>query len=109
AVADGVEELVRVPARSQWSGLGLAVADDGCDDQVGIVERGAEGMRERITQFAALVDRTGRFRRYVAGDSARKGKLLEQPLHALLVLGNVRVDLAVRPLQVGISHQARPA
>ena len=44
AVAGRVEELVAVPARGQRAGLGLAVADDAGDDQVGVVERGAEGV-----------------------------------------------------------------
>ncbi len=56
AVADRVEELVAVPAGGQRAGLGLAVADDAGDDQVGIVERGAEGVRERVTELAAFVD-----------------------------------------------------
>ena len=45
AVACRVEELVRVPARGQRPGLGLAVADDAGDEQVGVVERGAVGVR----------------------------------------------------------------
>ena len=38
AVAHRVEELVRVPRRRERPGLGLAVADDAGDDQVGVVE-----------------------------------------------------------------------
>ena len=49
----------------------------------GIVEYRAIGVQQRVTQFAAFVDGAGRFRRGVAGNSARKRKLLEQPLHAL--------------------------
>ena len=41
-----VQELVGMPARRQRSGLRLAVADDAGDDQVGIVEGGAVGVRE---------------------------------------------------------------
>jgi hypothetical protein len=36
AVVDRVEELVGVPARRQRTGLGLAVADDARDDEVGL-------------------------------------------------------------------------
>ncbi len=46
AVGRRVLELVRVPARRERAGLGLTVADDAGDDQVGVVERGAEGVRE---------------------------------------------------------------
>ena len=41
AVVDRVEELVRLPARGQRAGLGLAVADDAAHDQIRVVERGA--------------------------------------------------------------------
>ena len=41
AVADRVEELVRVPRRRQRPGLGLAVADHAGDDQIRVVEGGA--------------------------------------------------------------------
>jgi hypothetical protein len=46
AVGRRVEELVAVPAGGERAGLGLAVADDAGDDQVGIVERRAEGVAE---------------------------------------------------------------
>ena len=72
AVGRRVEELVRVPARRQRAGLRLAVADDAGDDQIGIVERRAVGVRQRIAQLAALVDRAGRLRRDVARDAARE-------------------------------------
>ena len=50
AVGDRIEELVRVPARRERTGLGLAVADDAGDEQIGIVERGAVGVRERSSR-----------------------------------------------------------
>ena len=74
---------MRVPARGQRAGLGLAVADHAGHQQAGIVERRAEGVRERVAQLAPFVDRAGRLRGHVAGDSAGKGELREQPLHAL--------------------------
>ncbi len=83
AVMDGVEELVRVPAGRQRPGLGLAIADDTRDDQAGIVERGAVGVHEGVTELTALVDRSRRFRRHVARDSAGEGELAEQPAHAV--------------------------
>ena len=96
-----------MPARGQRPGLGLAVADDAGDDQVGVVERRAVGVRERVAELAALVDRAGRLRRHVAGDAARERELGEEPLHALLVLRDVRVDLAVGAFEIGVGHQAR--
>jgi hypothetical protein len=109
AVVDRVEELVRMPARRQRTGLRLAVADHAGDDQIRIVEGRAEGMRQRIAQLAALVDRPRRVRRDMAGDAAGKGELLEQPLHPVLIPGDVRIDLAVGAFQVGVRHHRRPA
>ena len=109
AVAGRVQELVAVPARRERSGLGLAVADDARHDQVGIVEGRAEGVRERVAELAAFVDRAGRLGSHVAGDAAREAELLEQPPHPLLVLADVRIDLAVGPFEVGVRDQRRAA
>ena len=109
AVADRVEELVAVPAGGQRSRLGLAVADDAGDDQVGVVEGGPVGMRQGIAQLTPFVDGAGRFRSDVAGNAAGERELGEEPLHARLVLADVGIDLAVRPFEVGVGHQRRPA
>src|SRR5260370_23576217 len=66
-------------------------------------------MRKRVAEFAALVYRTRCFRGNMAGNSARKGELQEQPLHPFLVLRDLRIKLAVAPLQPGIRHQRRAA
>jgi hypothetical protein len=108
-VAGGVEELVAVPAGGERAGLRLAVADNAGDDQVRVVERGAVGVRERIPEFAALVDAARRLRRDVAGNPAGEAELLEQPLHPLRVLTDVRVELAVGAFEVGVGDQRRPA
>ena len=81
-----IEELVRVPARCERLRLRLAVADDAGDEQVGVIERGTIGVRQRIPELAALVNRPGRLRRHVARNAARERELLEQPLHPALVL-----------------------
>ena len=109
AVGHGAEELVRVPARRQRPRLRLAVADDAGDDQVGIVEGGAVRVRDGVAELAALVHRPGGLRRHVAGNAAREGELGEQALHALLVLGDVRVHLAVGAFEVGVGDQAGSA
>src|SRR5690348_18268438 len=43
----------------------------------------------------------------MTGNPTRERKLLKQPLHALLVLWNVRIQLRVRAFQVGIGDHAR--
>ena len=109
AVLGGVGELVGMPARGQRPGLGLAVADDRCDEQVRVVERGAVGVRERVAELAALVDRARRLRSDVRRDAAGEGELPEQPPHALDVLGDVGVDLRIRAVEVGVGDQAGTA
>ncbi len=109
AVALGIQELVRVPTRCQRPGLGLAIADHACDDEIRVVECRAIRMRQRIAQFAAFVNRPGRFGGDVTGDAARKRKLLEQPVHSLLVLRYIGIDLAVGSLEVGVRDERRPA
>ena len=98
-----------MPARRQRAGLGLAVADDAADEQVGVVERGAVGVRERVAELAALVDRAGRLGRDVRRDAARERELPEQLAQALLVAADVGIDLAVGALEVGVGDRGRAA
>src|SRR5216117_3763225 len=97
-----------MPTGGERAGLGFAVADDASNEQVRIVERRAESVRQSVTQFAALVNRTRRFRRDVTGNAAGEGELLEQPLHPVLVLGDVGIDFAVGPLQPGVATNPGP-
>src|SRR5580704_11295903 len=60
-------------------------------------------MTERIAQLSTLVNRARTFRRRVTWDTARKGELKEQFAQASLVLTDVRVDLAVSTLKVGMA------
>ena len=108
-VVGRVEELVGVPAGGERPGLGLPVADHARDGQVGVVERGAERMRECVAELAALVDRSRHFGRDVARDPSRERELLEQPAQTLLVGGHVGIDLAVAALEIGVSDDRRPA
>jgi hypothetical protein len=61
-VARRVDELVRVPARGEWAGFGLAVADHAERQEVGIVVDRAVGMHQRVAKLSAFVDRAGRLR-----------------------------------------------
>ena len=109
AVAARVEELVRVPARGERPGLGLAVADDAGDEQVGVVERGAEGVHERVAELAALVDRARRLRGGVARDPAGEGELAEELAETVLARADAGEELAVGALQVRVRDIRRPA
>ena len=109
AVADRIEELVRVPARRERTGLGFAVADDARDDEIGIVERGAERVPDRIAELAALVDRARRLRRDVARHAAGKRELAEQPLHPLAVARDRRIRLGVAAFEPRVGEDRRTA
>ncbi len=109
AVALRVQELVRVPARRERPGLGLAVADDAADEQVRVVERRAVGVRQRVAELAALVDRPRRLGRDVARDPAGERELAEEPAHPGLVPADRRVELGVRALEVGVGDDPRAA
>ena len=78
AVGPRVQELVRVPAGGKRASLGLAVAHDAGDDQVGVVEGCAERVDEGISELAALVDRARDLGRDMARDPARERELAEQ-------------------------------
>ena len=109
AVADRVQELVDVPGSCQRARFRFAVADHRRDDQVGIVERSAAGVRKHIAEFAAFVDRAWRFGSAVAADAAGKGELLEELAQACLVFALVGVDLGVGALQVDRAQNAGSA
>jgi len=109
AVRLGVQELVRVPARGERAGLGLAVADDAADRQPGVVERRAVGVRERVAELAALVDRARRLGRGVARDAAGERELAEERLQARLVERDVRIELGVGAFEVRACDNARAA
>jgi len=98
-----------MPAGGERTGLGLAIAHDARDQQVGIVKRRAEGVRQRITQLAAFVNGTRRFRSDVAWNAAWEGELFEQLLHSVGVLRHVRINFTIGSFKVGVRDQARPA
>ena len=66
-------------------------------------------MRERVAELAALVDRARRLGRDVARDPAGERELPEELAQAVLVLGDVRVDLGVGALEVRVRDEAGPA
>ena len=107
AVTDRVEELVGVPARCQSAGLGLPVADDTGDDEVGVVERRPVRMCEPVTELAPFVDRARRLRSGVARDPPGEGELPEQTGHTPGVSRHVGVQLAVGPFQPRVGHHGR--
>ncbi len=104
AVGDWVEELVRVPGSREGPRFGFTIAHCARNDEVGIVEGGPIGMGDCIPKLTALVDGTRGFGGGVTRDSTGERELLEEPLHALGILRNVGVELAVRSLQVRVGN-----
>ena len=89
-----------MPRRRERPGLGLAVTHDAGDDQIGIVERHAVGVREAVAELAAFVDGARSFRSDVAPDMAGEGELLEKFLHPFRVLAFVRINLGVGAFEI---------
>src|SRR5215467_7830568 len=98
-----------MPACRQRSSFRLAIADDAGNDQIGIVESCSVGVRDGIAEFAAFVYRTRRLRRHVARDAAGERELGAQALQALFVARDVRINLTVGSLEIGIRDEAGPA
>ena len=109
AVGQRIEHLGGLPCGRQRSRFRLPVAHDASHDQIGIVEHRTEGMAERVAELPALVNRSRRGRRYMAGDSTRKRELLEQLLQPGFVLSDIRIHLAPRSLKIHIAHDRWPA
>jgi hypothetical protein len=102
-----VEKCGKLPRTSQWSGLGLAVADDAGDRQIWTIEGGAARMHQRIPELTALVDAPRRLDTDVARNPARSGELTAQPSDSVGVRPDVRVDLGIRSFEVRRRDQCR--
>ena len=109
SVGDRVEKFVGLPRSRQRAGLRFTVADNAGDDQTGIVERGSEGMAERIAQFTAFVNRTGRRWRHMAGNPAGKRELREQFFQPGFVLRDVRINFAPGAFEINVADNRRAA
>jgi hypothetical protein len=65
-------------------------------------------VREGVPELSPFVNRAGRLGGCMARDAAREGELPEQHPQTLLVTAAVRVELAVRPLEIGVGNDGRP-
>ena len=101
AVTSRIEKCRELPGCGERTGFGLAVADDTGHRQVGPIECRAACVHQRVAQFSALVDAARGLNAHVARYTARRGELAAQSTDAVIVAGDVRIDLRVRPLEVG--------
>jgi hypothetical protein len=94
-IAYRVEEFIGVPSGSEGSGFSFPVPYNAAYNQVRVIKGSAVSVRNGITQFTTFMDGARGFRGDVARNSTREGELLEQLLHPIGVLGDIRVVLAV--------------
>ncbi len=109
AVADRIEEVHAFPRALERTGFRLAIAHHADDEKIRVVERRTEGVREHISQLASFVDRAGCRNTDVARHASGSRELAEQPPHPRRILGNLRIDLGVGPLEVDIGQKSGPA
>src|SRR6476469_4743145 len=76
AISNRIEKLVDVPRSSQRTSLGFAITDNSRDNQVGVVEDSTACVRQYVSQFPAVMNRTRGFGSAVAADTTGKRKLL---------------------------------
>ena len=103
-IGDGVHEFIAVPRGRQRAGLRLTIAHHAGGNEVRIIRHGTEGVGQRIAQLTALMDGAGSLRRYMTGDAAGEGEPLEELLHAVLVPGDVGIDLRIAAIQPVLRH-----
>ena len=94
SVVDRVQEAHALPRAFERSGLGLAVTDHRDHDEIGVVERRAERVREHVAELAA----------FVARNAAGRRELAEQRAHAAEIGGHVGIDLGVGPLEIDVGE-----
>src|SRR3984957_9973632 len=109
AITRGIKKLVGMPTGSKRAGFGFSVANDATDNQIRVVEGGAIGMGQRITEFAALMNRPRSFRRDMAWNAVRPGKLTEQPLQSVPAPLDRRIMLRVGAFEIAVRHDAGAA
>ena len=93
-----------MPGGGERTGFRLAVSDHTRDDQIRVVECGTVGVRKGIAELTALVNRPGRFRRRVTGNSAWKRELPKQLAQSLRILLYRWIDFAIGSFQISIRH-----
>src|SRR5689334_20052369 len=64
-------------------------------------------MRQRISQLTTFMDRPGSLGRYMRRNSSRKRELPKKLAQTIFIPPNIRIDLRISPLQIGIRDQSR--
>src|ERR1700687_2992638 len=86
AVANGIQELVRMPTGREWTCLGFTVTDHAANQQVWVVKGCSVCVSNRVSQFTAFMNRARRLRCDVAWNTSWERELLEELFQAFLGL-----------------------
>ena len=89
-----------MPGGCQGARFRFPVSDYGRDDEVGVVECGAAGVRENVSELASFMDRAWCLGSAVTADTTWEGELSEEFLQSGRVFALIRVNLRVSALQV---------
>src|ERR1043166_6369600 len=106
AIALWTEKLVDVPGGREWSSLRLPVADYGRDNQIRIIKGRAAGVRQDIAELAAFMNRSGRFRRAVTADAARKREVFKEVQQPFFVQPLLVINLGIRSFEIDRTEHA---
>ena len=99
AVSFRGEKFIELPGGGKRAGLGFAVAHRDSGDELRVIRHGAEGVSQGVAELAALIDGAGGLGSHMARDAAGEGEALEEAVHALTVLADIRVDLLIAAVQ----------
>jgi hypothetical protein len=103
-----VEIVERLPRTTGRTGLGLAVPHDGHDEKIRAIERGADGVKETVTEFPSLVDGSRNMRAHVTGHASGRREFTAEPAESRNVAIHLRADIVVTALEPDVGQNGRP-
>ena len=109
AVPRWIEEVDGLPASFERTSLRFSVTDDAGNDQIRIVESGAESVNQRIAKFSALMHGIRNVRSAMAGHAARRRELAEKKPQAVLIRRDLRMYFGISSFQIGARIERRTA
>src|SRR5271156_882890 len=98
-----------MPGSCQRPRLRLAVSNHHRNNEVGIIECSSIRVRDGVSQFAALVNRTRCLWCAMRTYSPRKGELPEEFEHARFVAAFVGINFGIVPFEVAVGKGGRRA
>src|SRR5260370_38520280 len=62
AVANGIQDLVRMPTGREWTRLGFTVTNHAANQEAWVIKGGSACLSNRVSQFTACMNRARRLR-----------------------------------------------